>query len=194
MAVLPGRVLVVCTGNVCRSPFMERRLRHELAGTGIAVSSAGTRALVGEDMDSGTRTLLQDRQVDVTRFAARELTTDLVAGADLVVVAAREHRAATVRIHPAAMSRTFTLRDLADLLSGVIAAEIGDPAPGTTWVRHVADTALRRRALVPARQHGVDLLDPIGGPPSLFAEMAAEVDAALVPLVQVLLRNPKVTG
>ena len=49
-----GSILVVCTGNVCRSPYIERRLRHELAGTGIEVTSAGTRALVGHDMDAGT--------------------------------------------------------------------------------------------------------------------------------------------
>jgi protein-tyrosine phosphatase len=182
----PGSVLVVCTGNVCRSPYIERRLRHELAGSGIEVSSAGTRALVGRDMDAGTRELLQHSGIYVEGFTARELTAELVSGADLVVAAAREHRAAAARLHPAAMRRTFTLRDLADLLSGVSAGELGAPACGVSWARHVAETASRRRAEVPARQHGVDLTDPIGGPPSVFAQMAAEVDDSLVPVVRAL--------
>jgi hypothetical protein len=38
----------------------------------------------------------------------------------------------------------------------------------------------------------VDITDPIGGPPSGFAQMAAEVDDALAPVVRVLLRIPKV--
>jgi protein-tyrosine phosphatase len=182
-----GAVLVVCTGNVCRSPYLERRLRHELFGTGIDVSSAGTGALVGHDMDAGTRNLLQHNGIDTRGFTARELTADLVAGADLVITAAREHRAAAARLHPPAMARTFTLRDLGDLLSSLsvddLAAASDEPTNG---VRHVAATASRRRGLVPARQQDIDVTDPIGGPPSRFVLMAAEVDAALVPIVAAL--------
>jgi protein-tyrosine phosphatase len=39
------RVLLVCTGNVCRSVIAEKVLRRDLAATGIAaeVASAGLR-------------------------------------------------------------------------------------------------------------------------------------------------------
>jgi protein-tyrosine phosphatase len=189
-----GQVLVVCTGNVCRSPYIERRLRHDLAGAGIAVSSAGTRALVGHDMDAGTRNRLRNNGGgDIGAFAARQLTSDLVRDADLVLTAAREHRAVVVRLHPAALARTFTLRDLADLLSEVSADELADAArtdDSDSWVRRVSATASRRRGLVPARQQGVDVTDPIGGPPSLFARMAAEVDDALPPVVRALRQVP----
>lgn len=182
----PGSVLVLCTGNVCRSPYIERRLRHELGGTGIQVSSAGTRALVGHDMDPSTRELLQRTGADIDAFSAREATVELVAAADLVVTAAREHRAAAARLHPAAMGRTFTLRDLADLLAGAGADDLDDDAFHGNAVRRVAATASRRRGLVGARQHGVDVTDPIGGPPQLFARMAGEVDDALEPVVRAL--------
>jgi protein-tyrosine phosphatase len=188
--VRAGRILVVCTGNVCRSPYIERRLRHELVGTGIEVTSAGTHALVGHDMDAGTRILLQASGTDVAGFTARDLTADLLTAADLVVAAAREHRAATARLLPAAMARTFTLRDLADLLSGFTAADIDAGVSGLPWVRQVAAAASRRRSAVPARQHGIDVTDPIGGPPSRFQQMAAEVDDALAPVVQVLRQGP----
>jgi protein-tyrosine phosphatase len=189
-----GSVLVVCTGNVCRSPYLERRLRHELAGTGIVVASAGTRALVGHDVDPGTRELLQRSGIDVDHFSARQLTAELVSGADLVITAAREHRAAAARLHPAAMARTFTLKDLADLLSGLTAEPVEPAAGDVPWPRQLAETAARRRALVPARQHDVDVTDPIGGPPALFAQMAAEIDEAVVPVVRALLRGPKAAG
>jgi len=185
--ITAGQVLVVCTGNVCRSPYIERRLRHELIGTGIQVSSAGTHALVGHDMDPGTRDCLQHRGGDVDSFNARALTADLVRQADLVITAAREHRAAAARLHPAAMGRTFTLRDLGDLLSNLSLDELAAaPDEPTSWVRQVAATASRRRGLVPARQQGIDVTDPIGGQPSRFVLMAAEVDAALVPIVAAL--------
>jgi hypothetical protein len=63
-----GSILVVCTGNVCRSPYLERRLRHELAGTGIAVESAGTKALAGLEMDDGTRERLDAAGIDARGF------------------------------------------------------------------------------------------------------------------------------
>jgi protein-tyrosine phosphatase len=188
--VRAGAVLVVCTGNVCRSPYLERRLRHELGGTGIDVTSAGTQALVGHDMDAGTRDLLQHKGIDATAFSARQLTADLVASADLVITAAREHRAAAARLHPAAMARTFTLRDLGDLLSNLSVDDSAVTDVDARWVRQVATTASRRRGLVPARQHGIDVTDPIGGPPSRFMLMADEIDDALAPIAAALRRGP----
>ncbi|MGG5260593.1 low molecular weight phosphatase family protein [Phycicoccus avicenniae] len=181
-----GHVLVVCTGNVCRSPYLERRLRQELAGTGIEVSSAGTQGLVGRDMDPGSRELLVRAGGSPEGFAARLLTEELVAGADVVITAAREHRAAAARLHPAALRRTLTLRDLADLLEGVGPEDLSPEPTDRSWVRHVVDVATARRGLVPARQEGVDITDPIGHGPAVFEQMAAEIDAAIVPVVAAL--------
>ena len=185
----PGTVLVVCTGNVCRSPYIERRLRRDLEGTGIVVTSAGTHALVGRDMDRDSRALLEATGVDAEGFTARQLTTDLVAAADLVLTAAREHRGAAARLHPAALRRAFTLRDFADLVAGLDTRGTMDLDGTTSWVDAVVRAAADRRGLVPARQAGVDVTDPIGGPPALFAQMAAEVDDALAPVVRAL--NPR---
>lgn len=181
-----GSVLVVCTGNVCRSPYVERRLRHELAGTGIEVASAGTSALVGRDMDISSRELLEHVGVDAAGFTARALTAELVSGADLVVAAAREHRAAAARLAPSALRRTLTLTDLADLLEGVTPAEVEAAQVPGSWVRQVASVAVSRRGLVAARQDHVDITDPIGQGPAVFARMAAEVDDALARVAPVL--------
>lgn len=186
-----GTVLVVCTGNVCRSPYVERRLRQELAGTGIEVSSAGTQALVGRDMDPESRARLSRAGADTHGFAARELTSGLLATADVVLAAAREHRAAAARLHPAALRRVVTLRDLADLLEGVPPGSFGLPAPGRSWAQHVLEFATARRGVVPARQTDVDITDPIGRGPAVFDQMAAEVDAALVPVVAALRSGPR---
>ena len=74
---------MVCTGNVCRSPYLERRLRHELAGTGIAVESAGTKARAGLEMDEGTRERLDSAGIDAGGFQARQLSADMVSRAGL---------------------------------------------------------------------------------------------------------------
>ena len=187
--VSTGSILVVCTGNVCRSPYLERRLRHELAGTGIAVESAGTKARAGLEMDEGTRERLDSAGIDAGGFQARQLSADMVSRADLVLAAAREHRTAVAQLHPAALRRVFTVRDFADLVDGLSAVDPGsDPLADldASWVRHVAAAGARRRGAIVARQSGVDITDPIGGPRSAFRQMAHEVDGAIVPIVRAL--------
>ena len=181
-----GTILVVCTANVCRSPYIERRLRSELVGTGIEVTSAGTSALVGRGMEPGSQALLKRVGADASGFEARQLGAALVAEADLVITAAREHRAAAARLHPAALRRVLTLRDLADLLDGVTPEEIVQDGEDDVWVRQVGAAASRRRGIVPARQADVDITDPIGCPLTVFEQMGAEVDAALTPLIAAL--------
>ncbi|MDX9738299.1 MAG: low molecular weight phosphotyrosine protein phosphatase, partial [Azonexus sp.] len=45
-------ILVVCVGNICRSPTGEALLKSKLQGRGIEVTSAGLGALVGKPVDS----------------------------------------------------------------------------------------------------------------------------------------------
>ncbi len=188
----PGTVLVVCTGNVCRSPYLERRLRQELAGTGIRVESAGTHAMVGRDMDPGTRALLAALGADTGGFAARDLTPELMAGADLVVTAAREHRAGATRLHPAALRRTITLRDLADLLRGVPGEELRASAPR----RHAVGAARARQrarragARCPPVRTGSTSPTPSGSRRRSSRGWPREVDDALGPVVAALRAGP----
>ena len=187
-----GSILIVCTGNVCRSPYIERRLRHELAGTGIEVTSAGTRALVGHDLDAGTRALLQDRGVDAADFTARELTAALVERADLVLAAAREHRAAVARLHPAALrSHLHAARPRRPSQRPLSRASSGRPGATSRGCVRWPTTRPVAVGWCPPASTGVDVTDPIGGPPSLFAQMAAEVDDALAPIVRALRAAPE---
>lgn len=181
-----GSILVVCTGNVCRSPYIERRLRHELDGTGIDVTSGGTYALVDRPMDAGSSRLLAASGLPGPEFRARQLEREMVADADLVLAAAREHRSAAARLHPPAIRKVVTLRDLADLLTGVTPAEVFAREVSGSWVTQVVSIALARRAHVPARQDGVDISDPFGLPQAAFEQMADEVEAALAVIVPLL--------
>ena len=111
-----GRVLAVCTGNVCRSPYIERRLAAMLADTDLVVSSAGTRALVGAPVEPGSVRALESVGADASGFASRQVTGAILVQADLVLAASQAHRAEVVRVKPSVLRRTFTLGELADLL------------------------------------------------------------------------------
>ena len=82
-------VLVVCVGNVCRSPLAERLLQFrldELLGASrdhVQVTSAGVLALSGSGMDPTAAQELQRLGGDSEGFAAQQFTAQQVEGADL---------------------------------------------------------------------------------------------------------------
>lgn len=115
----PWTVLLVCTGNICRSPMAElvaaaavrSALGEQLADAATLMHSAGVAGWTGEPMDPRAAAVLTARGLDPGAFRARRLTEDLVRGADLVLCAAREHRFAVVAAVPGALRRAFTIRE-----------------------------------------------------------------------------------
>ncbi|HGJ4005439.1 TPA: protein tyrosine phosphatase [Salmonella enterica subsp. enterica] len=83
-------VLVVCTGNICRSPLGEALLRRHLPGKRIA--SAGTRALTGQVADGCTAGIAASHGVSLNGHHARQFTPALGQQFDLILVMAPEHR------------------------------------------------------------------------------------------------------
>ncbi len=87
-------MLFLCTGNICRSPMaaaIARRLIEERGLAGIEVSSAGTAAWDGAPASEGAYLIALERGLDVSAHRARQLTTDLVAAADLVLGMSAHH-------------------------------------------------------------------------------------------------------
>lgn len=109
-------ILAVCTGNICRSPVLARLLTARTDGT-VKVESAGVRARVGEPIALRMSSLLQARGLDSGQFTARQLTPDMIRAATVVITMSRAQRSAVVRAVPEAVRRTFTLLELAHVLS-----------------------------------------------------------------------------
>jgi len=183
-----GSILVVCTGNICRSPYIERLLRARLAGSGISLSSAGTGALVGSDMDPQVAQLLAQIGGDAAGFAARQVTEELVTEADLILCATRQHRAQVVRMTPRALRRTYALADFSDLSAQMSGLDIPTRAGMGNFVRTVSASAEQARSDVQARTNEeAAIVDPFRQPEKVFEQMFGQVDALLPPIVAVLL-------
>lgn len=110
------RVLFVCVGNICRSPLGEHLLRMSLPAEGFSVSSAGVQALEGWPMAPEAAAELELRGGSAEGFAARRLTEEMVAEADLVLTATLGLRSRVLAESPGALRRTFTVREFAALL------------------------------------------------------------------------------
>lgn len=87
------RILVVCTGNTCRSPLGEAVLRAEAARQGIEleVGSAGTAAYDGAPASEGSYLVALEHGLDLSAHRARSVTRALVDEADLVLTMSRRH-------------------------------------------------------------------------------------------------------
>lgn len=177
-----AHVLVVCEGNICRSPAAEILLRDALGGdVGIEVASAGLAARVGEPVDETVRRLLLLRGLPA-EGRARQLTADLVRAADVVLTMTAAQRAAVVSRVPAAVRRTFALREFAALAQ--LGGSLGEPGPAGR-LDVLVGSAGRLRALR-GPSHDDDVLDPYGRGEAAHARALALVTEAVGDLVDVL--------
>ena len=98
-------ILVVCVGNICRSPTGEQLLQKKLPG--LNITSAGIRALAGKDADfQAIKTALKHGTV-VAGHTARQLTAGMCEKADLILVMEQNHIDQVADILPAARSKTM---------------------------------------------------------------------------------------
>ena len=100
-------ILVVCLGNVCRSPVAEFLFRRDLGERDIRVSSAGLGALVGRPMDENAIELLKEEGIDASEHRARQLEPSMLRDADLILTMERRHLNSVVRMAPEVSGKVF---------------------------------------------------------------------------------------
>src|SRR6201988_2354961 len=163
-----SEILVVCTGNVCRSPMAEGFLRAALVerlGEGAPeVSSAGTAGWDGSGAMEESIRSAEERGVDIRAHQARKLHGAMLEDAELVVCMAAEHRAAIVGAMPDLATKTFTIKELVRLLERSTA---GGPLKA-----RVAAAAAARNGSSPKDE---DVRDPLGDPIDGYREVADEL-------------------
>ena len=122
----PARVILVCTGNTCRSPLAEALLRKALAArgaNGIEVASAGTGAWEGAPASEAAYLVGLEHGLDLSGHRARLITGELIRSADLILTMARHHRARVLELGGG--SQVHLLGEFAGRSGS--AAEVADP-------------------------------------------------------------------
>ena len=136
VATLAGarHILVVCHGNIIRSPFAARLIDHLADGCPrrLTIASAGLSAEPGRPPHSLAVEAAAPLRIDLRSHAARRLTPEDVAEADAIFVMDVDQRLAVRRMHPSAAAKTFLLASLA---AGT-PLEVRDPIDGDASVFH----------------------------------------------------------
>jgi protein-tyrosine phosphatase len=175
-------VLLVCTGNICRSPTAELMLRQHLDFSSAIFSSAGTASTPGQPMHP--RAIAAAGKLgffEQEMHESRQLERDLISRSTLVLAMARDHRAAILRLMPSASRKVFTLREFAMLVrssalseSNALEVHVNEFPP--TLVEQIAS---RRGQVTPVAPADNDIIDPIGLDEEAFTESAAQIFAAV---------------
>ena len=108
-------IVMVCTGNTCRSPMAETLMRELLRKRigredAVRVLSAGVAASMGSSASPQAIEVMGERKLDLTGHASQPLGEEIMNVADLVLTMTRSHRAAILAAWPEMHDRVFTLR------------------------------------------------------------------------------------
>ncbi len=188
---MPGSILVVCTGNVCRSPIAEGMLRamleERLGEAAPLVASAGTAGSDGRTRTATAEAIAAAAElgIDIAGHRARGLRAEHLRAADLVIAMAEEHVEAAVELEPSAAERAFTLKELVRLLEAVPDPEVGATPRETLRARVRQAHELRRRG-GPRNPLDTGVVDPIGQGLEVYRAVAWELREWCTRLVDAL--------
>jgi protein-tyrosine-phosphatase len=157
-------ILLVCTGNICRSPMATGVLSKLLSDRGVQdvrVESCGVSAWDGSPPTPEAVAAMREQGIDISGYVARRMNRRLIESSDVILGMSSEHRDAAKRLAPSASGRIFTLKELVHLL-GAANSPPEERTPEQRlqgWIEH-ADAV--RRAHPDLELTDEDIADPLG--------------------------------
>ncbi len=151
-------ILVVCKGNICRSPLAEAYLKCLVEKHGLAtlVQSAGLETSFGKPAHHFAQVVGTQEGFVLGKHATQPLHKDQVERADMILVMEWQQRSRVIRLYPQARQKVFLLRQFYDQS----VREVADPYSGTledfqtcfTMIRGACDVLVAR--MLPANKQG----------------------------------------
>ncbi|MFQ5905871.1 MAG: L-threonylcarbamoyladenylate synthase [bacterium] len=124
------RILIVCTGNACRSPMAEGMLREmtpEPLRRKLIVASAGTAPLEGSPPTTSAIKAARELGADISGLVSRQLNREMISSADLILTMEQAHRDKVAELVPEAWQKTHLLKGYGQTGVPTFEREIRDP-------------------------------------------------------------------
>jgi protein-tyrosine phosphatase len=174
-------ILFVCEGNVCRSALAACLLGAALAPRypELQVDSAGTLATAGQPMDPATAAIVRRNGVDPSAHRARSVSLALVGQAGLILTATRRVRSAVVQMHPPAVQRTFTIRQVGRILDTAPDSLSAISTDADGLIEELRLFIVRHRGTPPGDPTVDDVVDPRGQRSAVHEWAAQQMRPAL---------------
>lgn len=181
------RLLVVCTANQCRSPMAEAMARHLLEQRSVnsAVVSSGVMS-GGVAASRGAVKVMRRRGLDISSHRSHQIDRETVEAADLIITMERSHIAAVAELSLAAVGRTFTLLELAELAP--VTGPRRDGVAVGEWI--AAANRMRHPTAVMAVGEADDIPDPMGGPARGYRRAADQIESLLTTVLDAMFPPP----
>ena len=170
-------VLMVCTGNLCRSPMAEAVFRGavERRGCDVTVSSVGTWAYDGNPATAEAVEVVRSRGMDLSAHRSRALAREALEQADVIVAMTSVHRREILDIDPSVDRKVVLMKELVEMaLEGEL--------PATSERRLERLLGAKR----PECRRALDLDDPIGKPVGAYERTVAQIELGVEVLVDAL--------
>lgn len=177
-------IIVVCTANAIRSPFVENLLRERLTERGIheiALESAGTAARSGHPAEEGVRALARAHGFSLEAHRTRLLDERMLSAGATVLCAERAHRRVVLGMRPDLVGGVFTIREFARLLDA--SRSPGAPRAWPAVLSAVANARFGDRHVAPEDD---DIVDPIGQDAPVWAEFERRATTAVEVIAEAL--------
>lgn len=206
----PFTVLIVCTGNICRSPIaeavlsdrLERAIRSWADGDdgqqersrSIAVRSAGTA--INRELERPAEVLDQLRRLGapVRPHSVTPLTPEMLDDVDLLLTMTRDQRRSAVKLAPRLVTKAFTLVEYARIVDSMTGLPVDAATPRlsppdiASFLRETSIRAGRRRGMVPppASPSVFDIQDPYRMSADVYRSVSDSIAGAIDDIVGAL--------
>lgn len=122
------KILVVCTGNSCRSPMAEGFLKKELKQEdGFEIVSAGTSAMEGLSPTQPAIDVMKEEAIDISAYRSKPFSKDLIESSGLILAMANMHREFILNIMPEVRNKIYLYKEFAGGENQDIEDPIGKP-------------------------------------------------------------------
>lgn len=125
-------ILIVCTGNTCRSPMTAALMRKMLDPEDYEVKSAGLAAIFNMGASAPAIKLMREEKIDISGHTTTMLTGEMLEEADVVFVMSEHHRSGITGWFKSSQTKVHLLREFDKVQDDMFYPDVPDPAGGGT--------------------------------------------------------------